>query len=293
MSGKFSHREIDAFTPEQFADAMAQSWAERDGETFLSLFTPDALIDHPLFVGSVPVDTILTAACRANVSSTIPRSADISEDTLSVKFHFDDFGVLHGIIPERMGTISATLKLRNKRAAHMAVHPFFIRSASEEDKALVLATREQAGIVPKGDQGRYSDREIDSMSPEQFAENLGKAWGNNDVATFVSFFTADALIHHPMFDEPVSPIVVGEILNGSYIGRTKFKQTYMSSPSTLVVLYDEEATDLPNPASMIPTMKILAELTSNRIGTMHVEGYTVRHAEQDFIPDPAPKKGST
>lgn len=51
------------------------------------------------------------------------------------------------------------------------------------------------------------------MSPEQLAEAAGAAWSNNDKAGFLSLFTKDAKVYHPMFPDPVSPEAIVDVLD--------------------------------------------------------------------------------
>ncbi|HEX6949642.1 MAG TPA: hypothetical protein VF127_08570 [Nitrospira sp.] len=281
---KYTSEEIDNFTAEEFAWALGEAWSTRDGPTFLSLFTPDALVEHPLFSGPTPVGTILFAACQANVSLTEPTDVQIGNGGISLELSFDDFGVQHNLLSEHVGTVRATATMRGRRASLLSVHGFGVRAATDEDRKKFAEA--YGGQLPEPRPRRYSSSEIDAMDMESFARALGEAWGGNDAETFISFFSSDALIHHPLFSAssgPLPPRTVVEVLNGSYIGTTVL-QRVVEEGGQMVALYDEVPDPYPTPSPVIPTMKVRARMRERRIEELYVDGYTVRHADQSFQP---------
>lgn len=61
---------------------------------------------------------------------------------------------------------------------------------------------------------KYSNAELDAMNTDQFVRAIGEAWYTNDMETFLSMFTTDATIKHPLFANPVSAAVAADVLNG-------------------------------------------------------------------------------
>ena len=67
---------------------------------------------------------------------------------------------------------------------------------------------------------RYSDKELDGLKTEELVETLSIAWSENDRDTFVSMFSKEGVVKHPMFDGPTSPSTVMDVLSVNNHGRS-------------------------------------------------------------------------
>src|SRR5262249_29416141 len=61
---------------------------------------------------------------------------------------------------------------------------------------------------------KYTNAQIDAMSTDELVRAMGEAWYNNDMETWLTLFTPDATIRHPLFPEPVKPQVAADVMNG-------------------------------------------------------------------------------
>jgi hypothetical protein len=129
---------------------------------------------------------------------------------------------------------------------------------------------------------KYTDAQLDAMTNDQLAKALGEAWGTNDMDTFMSMFTPDGLVFHPLFQQPITPKQAADVLNSAVKGTTTFVSSNLkpgsalTGPDQLEMKYEETGQQ----AGFVPTntgvMNVTGVLQGKRFKALHVRGYDVK-----------------
>ena len=112
-----------------------------------------------------------------------------------------------------------------------------------------------------------SSREV---TPEQIAEAAGRAWSNNDKEAFISLFNTDAVVHHPMFPEPVGPVEVADVVDK---GRYKLAHVQPEGDGIFMVFDQAEVGDKVSAVGAVP---ILAKIKDNKFSEFRVGDFFTR-----------------
>jgi hypothetical protein len=130
---------------------------------------------------------------------------------------------------------------------------------------------------------KYTDEQLDAMTPDQLAQALGEAWGSNDMDTFLSMFTPDAEIHHPIFSQAiVTPKQAADVLNSAVKGTTTFLSATLRPTAgfqgldQIDMAYEETGVQAGFTPVNTGVMKVTGTLKNNRFKVLHVHGYDIK-----------------
>ena len=134
----YEQRNIGNLTSREIASILAQCWGSNDMDTFVSLFSCDAKIEHPGLDGEVTPE-VVADVMNADVSVTSELKAftllqgDGSGKDDVIEIQSDETGKEVGYSPRHIGTMSATLSIKEHRIAHLRVHGYQVIDTEEHD----------------------------------------------------------------------------------------------------------------------------------------------------------------
>lgn len=132
------------------AELAGKAWEDNDMDLFSSLFTLDGTIYHPLFkqpVNPYIVSDVLNSPmegisklCNVNIIA-----GDGSGKNDVIDMYFEETGTQLGYLPDQMGILHMTGKIKNKRFTEFIVHSYtpaenVFQMDEKNDKAIVKIT---------------------------------------------------------------------------------------------------------------------------------------------------------
>ncbi|MBO0439019.1 hypothetical protein [Candidatus Enterococcus ikei] len=197
-------------TTKEMANLLGEAWGNNRGEEFTQLFSEDAVIKHPFFPEEVSPKTIVNILnCNVKGVSEYVGYEHISgagegvDDV--IKMSFIDTGFNCGYVPKYQGKMIITAYIKEFEFTRFEVFGYEIVESENKGKT-------------------FSHIEgIEVEKAQDLAELAGVAWESNNMDLFTSLFSKDAKIYHPLFQEPVNPYLVSDVLNSPMEGISNLK----------------------------------------------------------------------
>lgn len=128
-------KDIEVENAYDLAKLAGKSWEDNDMQLFTSLFSEGAQIYHPLFKKPVTPDIvsdILNSPMEgiSKLSNVSLISGDGTGENDIIDMYFEETGIQLGYLPEHMGVLHMTAKIKNKRFTEFIVHSY----TSEKNK---------------------------------------------------------------------------------------------------------------------------------------------------------------
>lgn len=126
----FSRMEdIEVENAYDLAELAGKAWEDNDMDLFSSLFTEDGTIYHPLFkkpVNPYIVSDVLNSPMEgiSKLSNVSAIAGDGSGNDDVIDMYFNETGTQLGYLPEQMGILHMTGKIKNKRFTEFIVHSY-------------------------------------------------------------------------------------------------------------------------------------------------------------------------
>lgn len=152
--------DIKAENAYDLAELAGKAWEDNDMDLFTSLFSEDAQIYHPLFKKPVTpelVSDVLNSPMEGYSKLTnvavISGTGDGENDIIDM--YFEETGTQLGYIPDKMGILHMTAKIKNKRFSEFIVHSYTpaenTYKSSEETDMQVTVNNVSMGKMQIGD----------------------------------------------------------------------------------------------------------------------------------------------
>lgn len=140
---------------------------------------------------------------------------------------------------------------------------------------------------------KYTPAQIDAMSTDELVRAMGEAWYTNDMETWLSLFTEDATIRHPLFPEPIKPEVAADVMNGLVRKTGLLAEPQVHRPAGATAMAGEDlvemayaeakpGTKLSADISRTPevggNITMTARISNHRVAFLHVHGFDVASA---------------
>lgn len=125
----YTRRDIGELTSKEIASMLAQCWGSNDMDTFVSLFSSDAKIEHPGLDGEV-TPQVVADIMNADVSVTSELKSftllqgDGSGKEDLIELQSDEAGKEVGYATRHIGTMTARVSIKAHRIAHLWVHGY-------------------------------------------------------------------------------------------------------------------------------------------------------------------------
>ncbi|MBW4617008.1 MAG: hypothetical protein KME21_27950 [Desmonostoc vinosum HA7617-LM4] len=125
----YTRRDIGKLTSKEIASILALCWGSNDMDTFVSLFSSDAKIEHPGLDGEV-TPQVVADIMNADVSVTSKLKSftllqgDGSGKEDLIELESDETGKEAGYATRHTGTMTATVSIKAHRIAHLWVHGY-------------------------------------------------------------------------------------------------------------------------------------------------------------------------
>lgn len=127
---KFNHiDDIEVDNAYDLAELAGKAWEDNDMDLFCSLFSEGGTIYHPLF--KKPVNPYIVSDVLNSPMEGISKLANVSiiagdgsgQDDV-IDMYFNETGTQLGYIPDNMGILHMTAKIKNKRFTEFIVHSY-------------------------------------------------------------------------------------------------------------------------------------------------------------------------
>lgn len=121
--------DLEAENSYSLAKLAGKAWESNDMDLFTSLFTSDAQIYHPLFKKPVTpniVSDVLNSPMEgfSNLKDVSIISGDGNGEDDIIDMYFEETGTQLGYLPDQMGILHMTAKVKNKRFTEFIVHSY-------------------------------------------------------------------------------------------------------------------------------------------------------------------------
>lgn len=121
--------DIEVENAYDLAELAGKAWEDNDMDLFCSLFTEDGTIYHPLFkkpVNPYIVSDVLNSPMEgvSKLSNVSIIAGDGSGEDDVIDMYFNETGTQLGYLPEQMGILHMTGKIKNKRFTEFIVHSY-------------------------------------------------------------------------------------------------------------------------------------------------------------------------
>ena len=194
------------FNSVEFAQSHGSHWGENDASAWQDDFAPQALIEHPFFQQRV---TPLTASEVMN--STVCGTTEFDGCRLIggdgsgqkdlVEMHFVETGRCAGYKPLYHGRMVVFATIANEKITHLKV------------KGYDLLHVRPTGRRP------FQRVNLAPLDATAVTKELASTWANNDMERFVSMFSTNGVIIHPLFTAPITPEIAADVLNSAMKGQ--------------------------------------------------------------------------
>lgn len=250
----------------QLAEYVGKSWGSNSDE-FIECFSENALIEHPFF--SEPVSPkiameVMNSTCRVNTKynkSTLIKGDGTGENDV-IRMEFIETGNCAGYIPQYAGNMIVDAWIEKHKFVKFKVHGYDV--IQNDDSSTYCHSFE-----------KYVFTNVDKL----FCD-IADSWMHNDMKKFISIFSDDAKIYHPIISKPATPVEVADIINSGTKGVSIPKKFRIvkgdgTGKSDVIDLYFEETGEelgyIPDTSGL---MHVTISLSDGLISEMIVHGYT-------------------
>lgn len=121
--------DIEVENAYDLAELAGKAWEDNDMDLFSSLFTENGTIYHPLFkkpVNPYIVSDVLNSPMEgvSKLSNVSIIAGDGSGEDDVIDMYFNETGTQLGYLPDQMGILHMTAKIKNKRFTEFIVHSY-------------------------------------------------------------------------------------------------------------------------------------------------------------------------
>lgn len=121
--------DIEVESSYELAELAGKAWEDNDMDLFSSLFTENGTIYHPLFkkpVNPYIVSDVLNSPMEgvSKLSNVSVIAGDGSGEDDVIDMYFNETGTQLGYLPDQMGILHMTAKIKNKRFTEFIVHSY-------------------------------------------------------------------------------------------------------------------------------------------------------------------------
>ncbi|MDR2888315.1 MAG: hypothetical protein LBV33_00545 [Lachnospiraceae bacterium] len=258
---------MNELTVKEMAQMLGDTWGTNKGDEFIRLFSKEAVINHPFFVDDEKPQTIVEVL-NCNVKGTsyyegydLIKGNGLGVDDV-IEMRFIDTGNNCGYIPKYQGRMIITAYIKDHLFTRFDVYGYDIVESEHIGKKF----------------RRIED--IDVQNSYDLAELAGKAWEDNDMDLFSSLFTENGTIYHPLFNKPVNPYIVSDILNSPMEGISKLKNVIVitgngNGEEDIIDMYFEETgTQLGYIPDQMGVLHMTGKIKDKRFTEFIVHNYT-------------------
>ncbi len=257
----------DGLSAMQLAQTIGKFWGKNDMTGFVSLFDPNAMIVHPFFKEpispQIAADVMNATVCGVTMyRGFVLQSGEGDGKSDAIEMYFDETGDVAPYKPAYVGRMAVQAQIKDHQFTKLVVHGY----------DLINQNPTRVWPLERIDVGQLTTQEI--------TDRIAQAWGSNDMQTFVSLFTEDGLIMHPLFKAPITPEIASDVLNTAMRG--------ISIPQTPKLItgdgsgeYDvadiyvyETGQECGYNPDTIGIMHLTAKIINHRIKELYVHGYT-------------------
>lgn len=255
--------ELNSF---ELAEYVGNCWGGNSDE-FIKCFSENALIDHPFF--SEPVSPkiameVMNSTCRVNTKynkSTLIEGDGRGEKDV-IRMEFIETGNCAGYVPQYAGNMIVDAWIEKHRFVKFKVYGYDVLKNSVQSTYI------------------HSSEKYKFLSIDRLFNDIADSWMNNDMRKFISIFSDDAKIYHPIISKPATPVEVADIINSGTKGvsvpkRFRIVKGDGTGKKDVVDLYFEETGEelgyIPDTSGL---MHVTITLSDGLISEMLVHGYT-------------------
>lgn len=251
----------------ELAAIIGKDWGNNTMDAFVSLFSSDAEIIHPFFKDPIPpkiaADVLNATVCgTTEYRGAVLIEGDGRGDCDVIDMYFDETGQTGNYRPNYFGRMHVRAWIHEHQFHKLLVYGY------------ELVQRDSTKGVP------FRRVDLGSLNVEELTSRIGEAWGNNDMETFISLFSEDGIIMHPLFRHPITPQVAADVLNSAMRGITVPHQ-----PKPIVgdgtgefdvvdMYFDETGTQAGGLPNIMGVMHCTAKIVEHRFKELYVHGYT-------------------
>lgn len=253
----------------ELAEYVGECWGKNCND-FISCFTEDGVIDHPFFsevVSPTVALEVLNSTCRVNTKfnkcEIIKGNGEGLDDV--IRMEFIENGTCAGYTPKYSGNMIVDAWVKDGKFTKFKVYGYDVISESKDINAVV----------------RFSQSTpYQFISVDNLLADIANAWMNNDMDKFISFFSNNAKIYHPIMNKPATPEEIADIINSGTKGISIPKKARLikgdgSGKKDVVDLYFEETgKELGYVPGISGLMHVTINLSDGLISEMMVHGYT-------------------
>jgi len=254
------------------ADAVGRTWGCNDLAGFVALFWPDGDIVHPYFkqpisprIAMEVMNAAVKGTTRLKSFAVLSGSGEGVEDIIEMLF--EETGTMSGGVPEYIGRVKVLANVSGHKIARMTIAGFELVSDGE---------------VPSEEPSQFTQ----PFTSYEIAGKLASSWGGNDMSEFLSLFSLDALIVHPMLQAPARPKVVADVMNCNVKGETILRSAVPLTgdgsgvDDVMEMEFEETGNEIGYAPPIVGRMSITATIQNHRIVHMKVFGYQVAASPQ-------------
>jgi len=251
----------------QLAEAIGNCWGMNDMSGFVDMFYPNATIVHPFFKEPISpqlaADIMNATVCGVTIYKgfvLLEGNGDGKNDVIEI--YFDETGDMAGYKPAYIGRMAVRAEIKNHRFIKLVVHGYD------------LINKNPTRIWP------LQCLDLGSLSTKEITARLTQAWGNNDMQTFVSLFSEDGLIMHPLFKAPITPEIAADVLNSAMRGTSIPQEPKLiigegSGEYDVADIYVyETGQECGYNPDTIGLLHLSVKIIDHRIKELYVHGYT-------------------
>lgn len=251
----------------QLAQTIGNCWGKNDMAGFVSLFAPNALIVHPFFKEpispKIAADVMNATVCGVTTyRGFVLQEGEGDGKSDVIEMYFDETGDIAQYKPSYIGRMAVQAEIKNHKFARLLVHGYD------------LINRYPSRVWP------LERIEVGRPTTKELTERIAKAWGSNDMQTFVSLFAEDGLIMHPLFKAPITPEIAADVLNSAMRGISIPQEPKLitgdgSGEYDVFNMYVyETGQECGYSPDVMGIMHLTVRLINHRIKELYVHGYT-------------------
>lgn len=251
----------------KLAEMIGRDWGNNTMDGFVSVFSPEAEIVHPFFRDPIPpriaADVLNATVCgTTEYRGAVLIQGDGSGQDDVIDMYFDETGQTANYRPNYFGRMHVRAWIRDHQFTKLFVFGYELVQSNSTQPA------------------PFQRLEMGDLNVAEITRCIGEAWGSNDMTTFISLFSEDGIIMHPLFRNPITPQVAADVLNSAMRGITVPLQ-----PKSIVgngrgefdvveMFFNETGSEAGGLPDIMGVMHCTAKIINHRIKELYVHGYT-------------------